>query len=338
MMAFLERGKPIGAATVLRVGEGSPTRELNEGERNEAFQLAEMLATAALAGRDYFQAGTSYCNRDAFRLVMHALPEQPTKGWTVTTRRRDGSSLNTFPAALPEHRPPHVVSCRTGSIDGELLEALARLRSNEPGLLWDRVWDAITSFNAANTDSDRITKGQEVVLTFGAIQRLLDGSHLIKKFAPVFADRGKPNVDAPAPPELASRHAGMTVREAWIRDLAQVRNAFGHGRNAPDSAPFWSVEEHLLFGAFIFPILLKRLLGRDGLYSVTRADEQHANLFEQLLLCKPFTVASSDDQDVEPDWPWLRVRQATLWAEIRDSAVARMREMDKGASSDSTAI
>lgn len=330
--AFLERGKPISAATILRVGAGSPTRELNEDEQNEVFQFAEMLATAALAGRDYFLGGSSYCNRDAFRIVVQSVPERPTSGWTITTRRRDGTSLNMFPMAIPEHRPPHVAHCRTGSIDGELLEALTRVRSEKPEV-WDLVWDAITSFNSANNDSDRITKGQEVVLTFGAIQRILDASHKVNELASAFVTVAKPQRDEPVPPELEKRWPRPTVRDAWIRDLAITRDAFAHGKSAPGSSPFWAVDEHLLFGAAIFPLILKRGLARDGFYELKRTDERDVDLFERQLLGRPFTVPPHDDE-TEPDWPWLRIRQEALWRDLYRNA---QRAVDQSGSEGSSA-
>ncbi|MFY9341621.1 MAG: hypothetical protein WAT39_03975 [Planctomycetota bacterium] len=331
--AFLESEEPIGAATILRVDDGSPTRELNEEERNKVFQITEMLTTAALAGREYFQGASSYCNRDAFRLVMLSVPEKPTSGWTVTSRRRDGRSRNMYSAAIPEHRPPHVVHCRTASIDGELFEALTKLRSEKPDL-WDRVRDAITSFNDANTDSDRITKGQEVVLTFGALQRLLDVDHKTDELAAEIATFAKPNADEQLPADLAKSWPRSTVREAWIRDLSITRDAFAHGKTSPGSKRSWDVNEHLLFGAAIFPLLLKRVLAREGLYAMKHWDERDIDLFERRVLARPFKVPAHDDE-TEPDWPWLRVRREALWSEVRRNAARALDQAsDLGKSAD----
>jgi len=329
---FLEGKQPVESATIARVGSGSSIRELGEEERNEVFTLAELLATAALAGRRFFDQGISYTNRDVYRLIVQSFDRSPEDVLTTYTRRRDGGAQHIgLSGPRHERKPNYVQPLPPWMVEWPLLDAIVRVRDRAPDI-WDRTWDAIVSFNAANTDSDLVAKGNEVMLTYGAIQRLLDGSHKINEFAPVFVATTTPSQDQPIPSELSRKWPGCTtVREAWIRDLATVRNAFGHGKSAPDSNPYWNIDEHLLFGAYLFPLLLKRMLAACGVYTITRIDEMALDAFEARVLCRPFRIAKREDGNTDEDTeqsPWYATAQVVIRRELRNRML-RALELDQ---------
>ncbi|MCU0864124.1 MAG: hypothetical protein MUC36_10045 [Planctomycetes bacterium] len=301
-----ERPEPIDACTVVRLGAGSMTRELSDAERGDAFELTELLATCALAGRDFFGNDRSYCNREGLRVFVQQLASSSPGGCVLQARRRDGCSQDYRTRSLPIVRQGHVVAPRANSVDWPLLDALLSLRSDATlGDLWDRVRDSLHWFNAANTDADTTSLGQEAVFSFGAIQRLLGTGHLAKDMVEPFSRLLKPREDAAVPPTLAAMHktSDPTVRGLWILQLARVRNDFGHGRAALHAQTFWSLHEHVLVAAVAFPLLLKSTLKGTGLYAWTGSDDVDLEALEARMLSKPFRPELwTDDGEEAKGW------------------------------------
>lgn len=311
-----ERPGPVEAGTVVRIGDGAMTRDLSDAELGHAFELTELLATCALAGRDFFDSGRTYCNREGLRVFVQRLASASPGGGVLRARRRDGQSQDYRTRALPVVRQAHVVAPEAESVDWPLLDALVALRSDAKHQdLWQRVRDSLHWFNAANTDADTTSLGQEAVFSFAAIQRLLGTGHRAERMVDPFALLLQPREAAAVPPALAAmtKKPDATVRGGWIRELAWVRNAFGHGKSAVDSQTFWNVHEHVLVAAVAFPLLLKSTLRRAGLYAWTGGDDVAIESLEARMLSKPFRPELwTDDGEEAKEW-----RDATTLACFR---------------------
>jgi hypothetical protein len=155
--------------------------------------------------------------------------------------------------------------------DEQLLEALLTAHAANPSLpWWDQVFEAIRSFNLANTDSDSVPLHMELISLVSAFQRLLDtGSdehRLSSEFKRLIAPGQEiAKVDSTctrlADPVNQTRVAGInrltTVREIWLRDLCSLRGNMAHGKIGESYTSIWSMRNHLLLASYAFPLLLK---------------------------------------------------------------------------------
>lgn len=291
---------PIERATLLRIQGGPITRDLADYEINQAFEFADLLAFCGLARRKLFRHGP-YVNRDSFSLVIQAYQETGSGGVSVRSRRRDGSTLNYFPADMYRLiRPAHVQPARREP-DVVLLEALLNAADSARAASYD---EAIFSFTSANTDSPWYREQHELVALVGAFERLLDANHAnVDDLALRLVNLvGRYLLPVVRPARLRRLVAlERTLRtdrvvesacftEAWMRDLYRFRNDFGHGRRRSKKRTLWpSAAAHLVLGAYFFPLTVLVRLSQDGLYSLSGDDRRAIRAFEYLAsLRNPF--------------------------------------------------
>jgi hypothetical protein len=164
-------------------------------------------------------------------------------------------------------------------LDVALISALMGARGT---VVWERIFEAIGPFLRANTDSPQMAEQTEVVEMVGAFERALSvwGSDELKReirrhFRPTndISPRDAPRI----PP---AQRNGPSVRSFWIADFYELRNAHAHGSPAPPGGLVWDRTEHLLLGAYAFPLLAKCLLEEQHFYQLTEADQRAIDLFE----------------------------------------------------------
>lgn len=298
-------GAPVEEATLLAVGGKALGDDLTQEESDSIFPFTELLATAGLAGREFFLALGSYCSRDLFRVVVQRF-DDPEHGATRVSRRRDGTNQTyTTRDALRVYRPEHASSPIVLRIDEPLLASLQRAQSEMAGGAWQAVFDAVMSFNAANTDDPNTSLQAELVSLSGALERLFDlrrGNEA--ELARSFAGALQPNADlAPASCErLASDTRSATVREMWVRDMFRLRGSLAHGQLTPRYQSVWNLRDHLLLASFVFPLVLKRKLESVELYEMGWRDLGHIDAFERLA-CAEHCV----DHGEAETYPWSRI-------------------------------
>jgi hypothetical protein len=103
---------------------------------------------------------------------------------------------------------------------------------------------------------------------------------------------------------------GVSVREAWIRDFVRARHPHAHGQREGRRG-IWLTKEHLLLGAFAFPLVVKVLLSRPPLALYTLTDDDHAaiEMFESLAAEDAFVQLPAPDRRQQPQFGWERIRQ-----------------------------
>jgi hypothetical protein len=258
--------------------------DVNEADIEELYRFAEYVAFAGLARRRYF-GHDRYWNRDHFRLIVQKFDLEQLDGTAMVSRRRDGNtttlaSRKYFKVIRPEH-----VHDATVSVDEGLLRVLAT--EQEPAAI-SLLYDAIVTFNLANTDAAYTLPHVELVLSANAFQRALDcrttnDAELGERLANALT----PSVVTPlSAGRLSTRQSQLpqaaTVREVWVRDMYRLRNDLGHGKVTPRYPAVWSITEHLLLAAFSFPLLVKSILSSAGAYVLTSDDEVAIDAFERL--------------------------------------------------------
>jgi hypothetical protein len=112
-----------------------------------------------------------------------------------------------------------------------------------------------------------------------------------------------------------------TVREVWIRDLFSLRGDLAHGKVGPEYPSIWSLHEHLLLAAYVFPFVMKVQLERAGFYTLTDRDRDGIEAFEHLACAENLFARVGD-----PDENWFQ------WNEVVaniPSDPARMAELGR---------
>ena len=338
--------RPIDSATILVVGESGLTRDLAEEEIHAVFAFAELLAFAGLATRQFFSQD-GYSNRDLFQVVVQRYSEAKG-GAAFTYRRRDGSATNFVARDVLEiQRPGHIQSPIKAAVDIPLLNALVQAQGELDQELWNAYFEAIVNYGIANRDSPDLTLQTEVVLMVGAFERLFDlRGGRAHDLAQNFTAALQPAEEIPAeacarfsdPETQAFLQKHHTVRNAWIRDFYALRNNLAHGMIAPGYRSRWSLKEHLLLASYIFPLVVKGKLCRDGLYTLTDRDQDDIDMIEQLACVELFPQTSNDPIDKEAEnieFPWNEVRGRFLFERMFTRASSREREKMTGTERDS---
>ncbi|MFA6170173.1 MAG: hypothetical protein WCW67_04980 [Candidatus Margulisiibacteriota bacterium] len=301
------QGLPINEAVFLFLKIKDLFKDLDEGERAYLFLIAEILAFCSLSSRSYFGI-SNYCNRDNFTLIIQSF--DGTNGFTVNTRRRDGHSIssysgNTFSAKAPFH----VDLNYTLFFDENLAKALFNAEKNMSENKWQNIYAAIFNYNHSNTDDYQISEQQELVMLLGAFQRLLDcSSAKADELAKAFLAKTIPSEEIKIciSKKLSTKtHNYRSLREAWIKDAYALRGQYAHGKHKTQMHTYWNRQEHLLLGAFVFPLLLKIVLSKENFYEITDYDKTNINAFESLLDADIFNPPK--DQKNSLDWEWNRI-------------------------------
>ena len=305
-------GKPIDRATVIRhSAQESPSADFSESLHLDFFVFVDLLAFAGLAARRFF-GHFEYTNRDSYRLVLQQF-STPGRGVLVTTRRRDGGTNMFYSGDTFVVYRPHHVGSDPAKLDEGLLHALVAAMSDEQ---WPRLYQGVLLFNEANTDRIEVPQGTELIMTYAALEQLLDSAgRPPAEVARVFSDFLSPREDLERQAwkvahgnDRAQRllDSVPNLRTAWLLDLGISRGSVAHGHATEAYPACWQLHEHLLFGAHVVPLALKRQLHALGYYSMTDDDIGGVEVLEALLNEDHFEYPESDNAEREKR-PWLRI-------------------------------
>jgi len=316
-------GQPIRSATLVHPVSSKPMGDLTEEQIVELFDLSEILAVCGISCRQYFRPALCYCNRDNFQLVVQGF-SHASRHSVVTARRRDGNRMGYFGDELYQVRKPeHVTLYDIFRLDDGLLGALLDARETES---WRTIKDSLVCFNLANTDSYTVLEPIECVLLVSALEGLLECKSKENELAQRFLKHSAPYLDLYAAdcshlPGLVRRKAPsssvakQSIRDAWIRDLWRLRGDHAHGKLKPRYKSVWSTSNHLLLGAYVYPLVLKSRLAELQLYHLTEDDHNKVDLFPSLACEDHFPVDTGHRPEDEPSW--LRIEQEGIFQRIR---------------------
>lgn len=327
---YLASGRPVSAALLIRVGNHGLLDDLSDDERSELFSFGELLAFAGLACREHF-GHFDYVNRDTFSMIIQSFTAS-SGGVAVQARRRDGSTLNYIKRdQYKVPKPEHVTHNGPVKIAADLLESLLKARDMDS---WHLFHEAIFSYSRGNTDSDAVTEQAETVMMVGAFERLLDCRHgneneLAQRFSSEW--KAARSVVPETCERIPERDRSRTIREGWIRDFFRYRNHLSHGRRASAVPQIWTLEEHLLLGAYAFPLLVKQMLAASDLYKLSDNDQIDIDVFEKLACCRIFERL--EEHDGRDSWPWTKIRGEERWDRAVENAIKKA-EVDLGVGRD----
>ena len=109
----------------------------------------------------------------------------------------------------------------------------------------------------------------------------------------------------------------MPLRETWLKDFYQLRNDYAHGKRASGRPRIWNPQEHLLLGAYCFPLLIKILL-RDKYYNLSEDDADDIELFEQLIEADILKKPKKSGK-----WEWDTIRSEYKFHKAVEIAVTK---------------
>ncbi len=319
---------PIEEVTLLRFIGADLTSDLDEQQIEAAFTCAEMVALAGFARRRYFVHGKAYSKRDNYRLVIQRFNE-PGKGTFQQSPRRDGTR-NVYVMASVHREPcPSHIDLERIELDVALLQALAASRTAPNA---EEFVESTMTYNLANTESPTTSPHVELVLSSGALQRVLgyQGSkddELAARFTSALTPR-KDVARADCPRLLARSDKfakSSTVRDAWVRDLYALRGDLAHGKIDPRYPSVWTIREHLLLASHVFPLVMKAQLAKVGVYKITHNDQVAIDAFETLA-CSADLFQPVDA--VRGVWPWNELISQVADDELKARVIARMESED----------
>jgi hypothetical protein len=296
--------RPVPRATILTIAGRDILADLEDDQMAELFEVGELVAFTGLASREYFMPG-GYANRETFDLIVQHFTGRG-QGVGVLSRRRDGTATTyVSPGQNRVRRPRSQYAVTHVRLNERFLGALVCARDHED---WEHLAESIYFFNKANTDSDVVSEESECVEMVGAFERLLQCYHGKEhELAEAFCDLWQPSawLDRALCTRVSEEQRDRPVAETWIRDFFVYRGFHAHGRRAIRRPTVWSRREHLLLGAYAFPLLVKLWLRKRELYELADDDESDIDIFEQLACADHFAPQPGDEV---PDYPWIAIR------------------------------
>jgi hypothetical protein len=327
---FTLSAQPLVSATIVKLKTRGFFDELSDDERSAVFALSELLALSGLACREFFRHAGQYCNRDHFRVVIQRFSD-PQAGALTTTRRRDGDSSNYMSGAIyrvpiPEHVQLSPIPI---NVDVSLFSSLLAAQERDG---WERFAEAILSFNLANTDSSEMSEHIEAVLLVSAFERLLECRGKEEDLAERFSDclrfsqeRFRGDCARLASGDLGNRfQTSAPIHEIWIRDFYRLRGNLAHGRIRHRYPAVWQLREHLLLGSYVFPLLVRSLLAEENLYSLTKDDQFHIDVFERLACERLFQPTG--EESGPSSWPWNKILEEAQAERFHTEMVEKIRK------------
>jgi hypothetical protein len=117
-----------------------------------------------------------------------------------------------------------------------------------------------------------------------AFETLLESSHLTLDLQRKFADCLAGTLTTPKwyagcndEAKWRGRWSNNVSRpfDAWVQDFCNVRNDSAHGLTSRSKYPpsIWDQHRHLLFGSWLFPLLVKLILSKTGAYTLSDLDK-----------------------------------------------------------------
>jgi hypothetical protein len=295
-----DTAQPISKATIVCWKCDNDTEDVSE---ETAAAFGQALTFSALSRRRY-GSHARYYNADTLTLVAQPFHEASPHQLSVYSRRRDGGCNNLIgtSAGLPVFmRPIHVEMNPVIEIDEELVFAITNL--SNPSLR-DRVSTSIALYNRANTDAIDVPAASEIVMLRAAMETLLDASFRSESLRNALNAHLRGELDAPMWHEGDLSEGTWRARwpndvdrpiDAWIQDFCASRNTSAHGnaRSAPADT-VWSVHEHMLFGSWLFPLLVKGVLADSGVYTLNELDRQSRKECERFFAYRIFRLVKGE--------------------------------------------
>jgi hypothetical protein len=330
-------GKPVAQTAIVALRDKNVLDDLNDDDRDLLYETVDVIRFGGLANREYFNPIGRYCNSDCFTCYVQRF--STTEFTSLSSRRREGSTLSMWPLSdISITIPLHCSSIKEVVLDDVVIASLLAYRKGHEKD-WPRLINAISSFAQANTDAENFRYQVEWVLLCSAFEHLLEADSkaidVAMKFTDVFGPSKSKLVREARRRSARFRDDGQPLRFEWMKEFYRVRGDFAHGKLQTGQDMAWGLGEHLVLATIAFPLLVKILLHKDGVYRLTDEDVSEIEGFELLADTPRFTYAPSDARS-SMDSHWGRIRRETRRMKSIEDIIAEIEKMrpDNAAESD----
>jgi hypothetical protein len=296
---------PLRVVTVLQYNGRPLGEDFDEAARAAIFRFGQHLAVSGLSDRRFIGGFIDeYTAAGHYQVVIQAFTEPYTGSVSLTHRRKDGqSSVMLGRSDVLFVRPAHLVNQGGPNINLGLLAALQSIQTL-PQAVHEHIDASVTQYLLANSDSPDVPLEVESIATYTALERVGDSDQSLKgirkKLSTLLALTNGSPWTARLRDELGLPSDGeMPVLHTWLQQIYALRGNVAHGKPAHWAPQDWSQREHLVAGAFIYPLVLKCLLAQHKLYALNVEDVAWTLGLERLLTDRPFFDVSPTPQGVE---------------------------------------
>jgi hypothetical protein len=302
-------GNSIDRAAIVQFGSKSIVDDISEAEFEKIRDFIAIANCCALAQREFFGHGLTYCNADCFSAYTQKFDiAESLEFTTLVIRLRDRWIKSAWTLANISIAVP--VQCHLVekiAFNRALLSALLDHRENAKDRDWRRWQVAIEEFNRANTDGDHAHYRADWVALACAFEQLLAAKSHAADIAESLDRHFSPSTElmSSCSQRKIRNHQG-SLRNAWMREFYKIRSGFAHGNLAQQGLDRWTIYEHLFLATLAFPLLMKSLLAQAQRYTLTEEDKIQIDCFEALADIPDFFAPPSDPLD-DSDSHWGRL-------------------------------
>ena len=282
---------------------------------------ASLLFLASWACNDYFpRFSGSYVNSTMFRIIGQAYSGDMPVYIAISARRRDGEILGGgYEHGEVTFNVPVQRSVRHPAVfDEKLLAGLSAAVAADSEVA-SLLRTTLPFVEVANTDDDFMTEHAEAILMGSAYDQLLRGDgkyRLGQRLAELFeafggvtvADAQKVRPGITIDDRKANRVAEQPkwwVHQKWIEELYDMRSKVAHKGSPGGRSWGWTISEHLVMAAYVFPLAVKLLLEREGHYALTDTDLVGCRAVDQLLASSRW-VEEEVSRESKESWTGIR--------------------------------
>jgi hypothetical protein len=182
----------------------------------------------------------------------------------------------------------------------------------------------------ANTDSWAFRPSAELLMVASMFEHILQRDTKVKlaeEFSALFQGYGSITVEqATQRPgivldkNLGGRDKKWHLHRKWLWELYHLRNKYAHGEDPDQFQWGWSLSEHLVMSAYVFPLLVKLLLVAEGIYQLTSKDKVRCRALDPLLAARNWSQEMPDSSMSV----WEGVMNEAQGEEIRRRAIAAL--------------
>ena len=304
---------------------------LSEDDFDAIRWATSLLFLSAWACNEYFpRFAGRYVNSETFRFVGQKYSRPRPRYIGLVSRRRDGSTWDGgYQHGEAKFSIPAQCSIRdSAALDEGFLAALDAAAAADARTA--RALKLSLPFvMLSNADDEAMSLNAEAILMASAFEQLIScpskSFELGRKIGAMLhsfgsktvaeAKQARPGIEIDtSKPEYAAAQPRWWVHRKWMEELYDVRSKAAHRGHHQQREWGWSLSEHLLMAAFVFPLTVKLLLQHDGYYALTEDDEARCLAVDALLAATRWDAGEDDEENDGEERPagW-----ATILTDVR---------------------
>jgi hypothetical protein len=266
------------------------------------------LYLAGISNNQYFNNYGSYCNFSCFQYFIQNFTSTSNikdKGYVTYVVKTRGSIHQLMGYKHGDYIITKPLQCLNNlaiNVDSSLLKALGFLHVDIE--LENRILASARYFSLSHTDDAYADPEAELVFLAASFEMLFGTENcrqLTDQFSEIFSNYSKikisdeynkrPNIFIE--PEYPTQKDWF-IHKAWIKELHNLRSALVHGEDLNKRTWGWNINEHLIAGSFIYPLVLKIFLNNHALYQLTQHDLSQCRTFDRILSIQDWYTKDSE--------------------------------------------